>query len=104
MGRLGGCCRVKDDFNGVNVVVSYLINKGDNYEDQDNSTSNCVDPPALARGGMSMGSHVTRPFSTVGAAGRIATRPRNISGNTFLPIAHDPSGSTLTGAAMNRGG
>ena len=59
---------------------------------------------AFARGGMSMGSHVTRPFSTVGAAGRIATRPRNVSGSTLLPIAHDPSGSTLTGAAMNRGG
>ena len=48
---------------------------------------------ALARGGMSMGSHVTRPFSTVGAAGRIATRPRNVSGSTLLPIAHDPSGN-----------
>ena len=61
-------------------------------------------PFAFARDGMSMGSHVTRPFSTVGAAGRIATRPRNVSGNTLLPIAHDPSGSTLTGPAMNRGG
>ena len=61
---------------------------------------------ALARGGMSIGSHVTRPFArpTVGVAGRIATRPRNISGNTLGPIAHDPSGSTLTGSAMNRGG
>ena len=59
---------------------------------------------AFARGRMSMASHVTRPFSTVGAAGRIATRPRIVSGNTLLPIAHDPSGSTLTGAAMNRGG
>ena len=58
----------------------------------------------LARGGMSLGSHVTRPFSAIGAAGRIATRPRNVSGNTLLPIAHDPSGSTLTGPAMNRGG
>jgi hypothetical protein len=59
---------------------------------------------ALARGGVSMGGHVTRPFSTAGVADRIATRPRNVSGNTLLPIAHDPSGSTLTGAAMNRGG
>ena len=59
---------------------------------------------ALARGGMSMGSHVTHPFGAIGAAGRIAIRPRNTSGNTLLPIAHDPSGSTLTGAAMNRGG
>jgi hypothetical protein len=60
---------------------------------------------ALARGGMSIGSHVTRPFaSTGGAASRIAIRPRNISGNTLAPIAHDPSGSTLTGSAINRGG
>ena len=61
---------------------------------------------ALARGGMSIGSHVTRPFAraTVGSAGRIATRPRNISGNSLAPIAHDPSGSTLTGSAVSRGG
>jgi hypothetical protein len=60
---------------------------------------------ALARGGMSIGSHVSRPFaSTVGAAGRIANRPRNVTGNTLAPIAHDPSGSTLTAPAINRGG
>ena len=59
---------------------------------------------ALARGGMNIGSHVTRPFSTVGAAGRIANKPRNVSGNTLGPIAHDPSGSTITGTAVNRGG
>ena len=61
---------------------------------------------ALARGGISIGSHVTRPFAraTVGAAGRIANRPRNISGNTLAPIARDPSGSTVTGSAMIRGG
>jgi hypothetical protein len=60
---------------------------------------------AFARG-ISIGSHVTRPFggTTVGAAGRIATKPRNVSGNTLAPIAHDPSGSTLTPSAMNRGG
>jgi hypothetical protein len=57
---------------------------------------------ALARGGMHIGSHVTRPFASSLGTGRIATRPRNISGNTFAPIAHDPSGSTLTGSAMNR--
>jgi hypothetical protein len=57
---------------------------------------------ALARGGISIGSHVTRPFS--GAASRIANRPRNVTGNTLAPIAHDPSGSTLTGSAMNRTG
>ena len=61
---------------------------------------------ALARGGMSIGSHVTRPFggTAVGAAGRIATKPRNATGNTLAPITHDPSGSTLTPSAMNRGG
>jgi hypothetical protein len=63
---------------------------------------------ALARGGMSVGSHVgshvTRPFSTGGAAGRIANRPRNVTGNTLAPIAHDPSGSTVTGSATNRTG
>jgi hypothetical protein len=59
---------------------------------------------ALARGGMSIGSHVTRPFSTVGAAGRIANKPANVSGNTLGIIAHNPSGSTLTPSAMNRGG
>jgi hypothetical protein len=58
----------------------------------------------LARGGMSMGSHVSRSFEGTGAAGRIANKPRNISGNTLGTIAHDPSGSTITGAAMNRGG
>jgi len=59
---------------------------------------------ALARGGMSFGSHGARAFSSVGAAGRIATRPRNITGNTLAPIARDPSGSTLTPSAINRGG
>ena len=61
---------------------------------------------ALARGGMSIGSHVTHPFggANVGAAGRVATKPRNVTGNTLAPIAHDPSGSTLTPPAMNRGG
>ncbi len=59
---------------------------------------------ALARG-ISIGSHVTRLFGgTAVGAGRIATKPRNVSGNTLAPIAHDPSGSTLTPSAMNRGG
>jgi hypothetical protein len=58
----------------------------------------------MARGGMSMGSHVSRSFEGTAAAGRIANRPRNVSGNTLGPIAHDPSGSTMTGGAMNRGG
>jgi hypothetical protein len=59
---------------------------------------------ALARGGMSMGGHFSRSFGGTGAAGRIANKPRNVSGNAFAPIAHDPSGSTLTGSAMNRAG
>lgn len=57
---------------------------------------------ALARGEMHIGNHVTRPFANPVGMGRIAREPRNISGNTLGPIAHDPSGSTLTGAAMNR--
>jgi hypothetical protein len=66
---------------------------------------------ALARSGMGMGGHVSMgmgshvsSFGGAGAAGRIANRPRNVSGNTLGPIAHDPSGSTITGSAINRGG
>src|SRR5258705_1840291 len=47
--QLGGFCRAKEEFNGVDVVVSYLTNKGDNHENHDNSTSNCVDPPEYVR-------------------------------------------------------
>ncbi len=54
---------------------------------------------ALARGGQG-GSHV----SSFGGVSRMATKPRNMSGNSFAPIAHDPSGSTITGSAMNRTG
>ena len=61
---------------------------------------------ALARGGhgggMHIGSSVSRPFSSPVGSGRIANRPRNATGNTLAPIAHDPSGSTLTGSAVNR--
>jgi hypothetical protein len=57
---------------------------------------------ALAKGGMSgMGMHATHSFST---AGRVANRPRNVTGNTLAPIAHDPSGSTISGSATNRTG
>jgi hypothetical protein len=59
---------------------------------------------ALARGGMHIGSHVSRPFASTVGTGRIANKPRNVTGNTLAPIAHDPSGSTLTGSAMNRTG
>jgi hypothetical protein len=57
---------------------------------------------ALARGGMHVGSHATRLFANPVGTGRIAREPRNISGNTLSPIARDPSGSTLTGTAINR--
>ena len=57
---------------------------------------------ALAKGGMSgMGMHASHSFSP---AARVANRPRNVTGNTFAPIAHDPSGSTISGSAMNRTG
>jgi hypothetical protein len=57
---------------------------------------------ALAKGGMSgMSMHASHSFNT---AGRIANRPRNATGNTLAPIAHDPSGSTISGSAMNRTG
>jgi hypothetical protein len=68
---------------------------------------------AVASTGMNFGNpSLARPFSgvsvgrgvTVGSASRIATRPRNLSGNTLAPIMHDPSGSTLTPSAMSRGG
>jgi hypothetical protein len=56
-------------------------------------------------GGMHVGSSVSRPFgSTSVGTGRIANRPRNVTGNTLAPIARDPSGSTVSGSAMNRTG
>jgi hypothetical protein len=67
---------------------------------------------AFADSGMNFANpSLARPFSgvtvgrgvTAGATSRIATRPPNSSGNTLAPIMHDPSGSTLTPAAMNRG-
>jgi hypothetical protein len=63
---------------------------------------------ALARGGhgggMHVGSSVSRPFASPVGTGRIASRPRNATGNTLAPIGHDPSGSTVSGSAMNRTG
>jgi hypothetical protein len=61
---------------------------------------------ALARGGITVESHVTPSFggAIAGHAGRIANRPRNVTGNTLAPIAGDPSGSTISGSAMNRTG
>jgi len=66
---------------------------------------------AVAANGMNFGNSVTRSFGnpnvgrgvTVGGTSRIATRPPNFSGNSLAPIMHDPSGSTLTPAAMARG-
>src|ERR1700681_1875803 len=43
-------------------------------------------------GGMHIGSSVSRPFSSPVGSGRIANRPRNVTGNTLAPIARDPSG------------
>ena len=105
--QLGGFCRAKEDFNGVGAVVSYLNKKETTMKVTTIALVIVFALPstfALARGGMSMGSHVSRSFGGTGAAGRIANKPRNVSGNTLGPIAHDPSGSTITGTAVNRGG
>ena len=62
---------------------------------------------AFAEGTLNYSTPVARPVVrgvTVGTARPIATRPRNISGNTLAPIMDDPSGSTLTPSAMSRGG
>ena len=59
---------------------------------------------AFARGGMHMGIGATHLFAKPVGTGRIATMPRNISGSTLGTIAHDPSGSTLNGSAMERTG
>ena len=104
--QLGGIYRAKEEFSGDGAVVNKkeIIMKLSTI-----ALAIAFTLPstfALARGGMSIGSHVTRPFggATVGTAGRIATRPPNLSGNTLAPIMHDPSGSTLTPSAMSRGG
>jgi hypothetical protein len=57
---------------------------------------------ALAKGGMSGIS--MQASHSLSAAGRIANRLRNFTGNTLAAIAHDPSGSTISGSAMNRTG
>jgi hypothetical protein len=60
---------------------------------------------AFAEGSLNNSAPVARPVVRgVTVTRPIATRPRNLSGNTLAPIAHDPSGSTLTPSAMNRGG
>jgi len=112
--RFGGFYRAKEEFNGDVAALSYLTIKERTMKLTTIALAIAFTLPGtfalarggMGRGGMSIGSHVTRPFAgaTVGAAGRIATRPRNFSGNTLAPIANDPSGSTLTPSAMNRGG
>ena len=61
---------------------------------------------ALAQAPMNLPGTVYRTTGVTAAqTGHIATRPINISGNTLGPIAvgADPSGSTLTPAALIRG-
>jgi hypothetical protein len=109
--QLGGFYRAKQEFNGVGAVVSYLTAKERTMKFTTIALAVALTVPssfALARGGMGggmhIGSHVTRPFANPVGTGRVANRPRNATGNTLAPIAHDPSGSTLTGSAMNRTG
>jgi hypothetical protein len=61
---------------------------------------------ASAEGAMNLGDSVPRSSRgvTANTTRPIATRPRNLSGNTLAPIMGDPSGSTLTPSAMSRGG
>jgi hypothetical protein len=61
---------------------------------------------ATAKGAMNLGDYVAPHFSgtTIRTTGAIATKPRNLSGNTLAPIMGDPSGSTMTPSAMSRGG
>jgi hypothetical protein len=61
---------------------------------------------ASAEGAMNLGDSVLRSSRgvTANTTRPIATRPRNLSGNTLAPIMGDPSGSTLTPSAMSRGG
>jgi hypothetical protein len=62
---------------------------------------------AIAEGSLNYSTPAARPVVrgvTIGTASPIATKPPNISGNTLAPVMHDPSGSTLTPSAMNRGG
>jgi hypothetical protein len=101
-------CRAKEEFNGAGTVVSYLTTKETTMKLTTIALAIAFALPstfALARGGMKMGgSHFSHSFAATGAAGRIANRPRNVSGNALGPIAHDPSGSTINGAATSRGG
>lgn len=103
----GGFHGPKEEFNGAVAVVSCLTFERETTTMRITTITLAIAFAlpitfALARGGMHIGSHVTRPFANPVGMGRIAREPRNMSGNMPGPIAHDPSGSTLTGAAMNR--
>ena len=106
--QLGGFHRAEEEFNGNDAILSYLkTTKERTMKLTTIALAIAFTLPstfALARGGMHIGSHVTRPFASAVGTGRIAAMPRNVTGNTLAPIAHDPSGSTLTGSAMNRTG
>jgi hypothetical protein len=105
--QFGGVYRAKEEFNRNGAFVSYLSTKETTMKLTTIALAIAFTVPstfALARGGMHIGSQVTRPFANPVGTGRIANRPRNLTGNTFSPIAHDPSGSTISGSAMNRTG
>jgi hypothetical protein len=112
--QLGGFHRAKAKFNGVGAGVAYLIRQErPNYlKDAPMKVTTIAlaiafalpSSFAIARGGMHVGSSVSRPFASAVGTGRIANRPRNATGNTLAPIARDPSGSTINGPAMNRNG
>jgi hypothetical protein len=51
---------------------------------------------ALARGGMHIGVSSTHLFASPVGTGRIANQSRNISGNTFAPIANDVTTLEMT--------
>ena len=60
---------------------------------------------AFAEGTMNYAAPAARPVVRgVTVTRPIATKPRNLSGNSLAPIAHDPSGSTISGSAVNRTG
>jgi len=60
---------------------------------------------AMAEGTLNYSTRAARPVVRgVTLTRPVAIRPGNLSGNTLAPIMQDPSGSTLTPSATNRGG
>jgi hypothetical protein len=59
---------------------------------------------ALAEGPMNLGDQVTCPVRGAAVAFPMTTRSRKFSRETLAPFMRDPSGSTLTRSAVNRGG